>query len=163
MDEDVLAVNTRLKITKPVHEIFEAVVDPKKMSRYFITTGSDRMATGKTIHWTWADVGAELDVRVKKVEPDRHISFLWTASGADSLVELRLEPAGDDATVVWVSESGWPPDAEGITRCIEQTAGWVHFLCCLKAFLEHGIDLRTGGVVDGGLTRSADAPRGDLI
>ena len=25
-----------------------------------------------------------------------------------------------------------------------QTAGWTYFLCCLKAYLQHGINLRLG-------------------
>ena len=41
-----------------------------------------------------------------------------------------------------MSESGWPPDDQGIQRCLEQMQGWVHMLCCLKAYLEHGINLR---------------------
>jgi hypothetical protein len=28
-----------------------------------------------------------------------------------------------------------------------QVEGWTHFLCCLKAYLEYGINLRTGGVI----------------
>ena len=32
-----------------------------------------------------------------------------------------------------------------IARCIEQTQGWMHFLCCMKAYLEHGINLRKSG------------------
>jgi uncharacterized protein YndB with AHSA1/START domain len=120
MGENMLHVNTRLRIRKPVREVFEAIVDPKKMSRYFISTSSDRMETGRTIHWTWADVGAELDVEVKKVQPDRRVSFTWPASGTETLVEFKLEPAGDAATVVRISESGWPPDAEGIAHCVEQ-------------------------------------------
>jgi uncharacterized protein YndB with AHSA1/START domain len=151
MGENMLQVNARLRIKKPVHEVFKAIVDPKKMSEYFVSAGSARMESDKTIHWTWADVGAELDVQVKKVEPDRSVSFTWPASGAETLVEFKLKSEGD-ATVVRISESGWLPDAAGIARCVEQTAGWVHFLLCLKAFLEHGIDLRIDGVVDGGLT-----------
>mgnify|MGYP001125015693 CR=1 FL=1 len=115
------------------------------MSRYFITTGSERMETGKTVHWTFADVGCELDAKVKKVEKDRHISFLWSASGVEALVEMRLKPIGEAATLVKVSESGWPIDEKGIARFVTQSKGWVHFLCCLKAFLEYGVNLRSGG------------------
>ena len=60
---------------------------------------------------------------------------------------ITLEPAPRGATVVHINESGWPPDAEGIANCVRQTQGWMHMLCCLKAWLEHGINLRKGGVV----------------
>lgn len=142
-----LGVKTELKISKPVHEVFEAIVNPKKMSRYFITTSSHRMETGKTVHWSFADVGVELDAKVKKVEEDRYVSFVWSASGVEALVEMKLEPIGETATLVKVSETGWPSDESGIARCVEQSKGWVHFLCCLKAFLEYGINLRSGGPI----------------
>jgi len=62
-------------------------------------------------------------------------------------VTITLQPLPRGATVVHVKESGWPADAEGIANCVQQTQGWMHMLCCLKAYLEHGINLRKGGVV----------------
>ena len=147
MDEDILKVKTETEIFKPVHEIFEAIVDPGMMSRYFLTTGSDRMEADRELVWTWADKGASLVVKVQKVERDRVISFIWSASGVETLTEIDLKPMGDRATVVKVTETGWHPDRLGVARLVEQTQGWVHFLCCLKAFLEFGINLRTGKVV----------------
>jgi len=81
------------------------------------------METGKMVHWTFADVGCELDAKVKKVEKDRYISFLWSASGVEALVEMRLEPIDGAATLVKVSESGWPIDEKGIERCVGQSKG----------------------------------------
>jgi uncharacterized protein YndB with AHSA1/START domain len=146
---ELLEVKTDLKILKSPEAVFEAIVDPRKMSRYFISQGSGRMEAGKTIHWVFADVGAELDAKVRKVEEGRLISYQWSASGVEATVTMRLEPAGESATLVRVSESGWPPDSMGIARCIEQSKGWVYFLCCLKAFIEYGIELRRSGPLGG--------------
>ena len=35
-------------ILKPAHEVFEAIVDPDKMNKYFITTSTGKMESGKT-------------------------------------------------------------------------------------------------------------------
>jgi uncharacterized protein YndB with AHSA1/START domain len=60
-----LQAEVEKKISKSVKEVFEAIVDPEKMSRYFITSGSSRLEEGKTI-WKWDDVGAELPITLRK-------------------------------------------------------------------------------------------------
>jgi len=139
-----LQVKTKMTIAKPAHEVFEAIVDPEKMSHYFISSGSGRMESGKTVRWVFDDAGMGLDAKVQRVEPDKFVSFLWSASGVEALVEMEMVPAGA-ATLLRVSESEWPSDEKGIARCVEQTQGWMHFLCCMKAYLEYGINLRKGG------------------
>lgn len=141
---EVLRVKTGIKICRSVHEVYEAIVDPEKMSQYFITYGSGRMEEGETIRWRWEDANAECIVRVKKVELDKCVSFSWSSNNAETLVEILLEPIGESTTTVKVTETGWLPDAEGIARLAEQTQGWMHMLCCLKAFIEFGINLRVG-------------------
>ena len=149
MDKKPLQVKTQLAIAKPVHEVFEAIVDPEKMSHFFISSGSGRMETGKTLRWVFDGGGTGLEVKVQRVELDRFVSFQWSASGVEALVEMHLDPRGA-ATLVKVSESEWPADEKGIARCVEQTQGWMHFLCCMKAYVEHGINLRQSGVVHRG-------------
>jgi uncharacterized protein YndB with AHSA1/START domain len=85
-----------------------------------------------------------MNVRVKKIEKDKFISFLWTATGVETRVEMKLEPVGSNTTLVSIVENGWPKDDKGIARLVEQTHGWVHFLCGLKVYLEHGINIRIG-------------------
>jgi uncharacterized protein YndB with AHSA1/START domain len=136
-----LEAKAQIEIRKPVHRVFEAIVDPRKMSHYFISSGNRRMQDGKTVHWKF-DTGGGIDAKVKHIERDRFVSFSWSASGADALVSINLEPTGNGSTLIRVSESDWPPNEKGTVRCLEQTKGWMHFLCCMKAYLEFGINLR---------------------
>jgi hypothetical protein len=53
----------------------------------------------------------------------------------------------DQNTVVKITESSWTADFKGAKQCMGQVEGWTHFLCCLKAYLEYGINLREGGVI----------------
>ena len=47
MKTKALQVKTQMEIAKPVHQVFEAIVDPEKMSHYFISSGTDRMQDGR--------------------------------------------------------------------------------------------------------------------
>jgi uncharacterized protein YndB with AHSA1/START domain len=147
MKNDDLEVKVQLVILKPAHQIFEAIVDPEKMSNYFISWGSDRIEAEKNIDWRWDDVGVQLPVKVQQVVQNTNISFFWSASGVEALATFELEPVSEESTIVKISESSWPADSEGIARCLGQTQGWTHLLCCLKAYLEYGINLRIGGIV----------------
>jgi DNA-binding transcriptional ArsR family regulator/uncharacterized protein YndB with AHSA1/START domain len=140
-----LQAKVKLKVLKPVHAVFEGIIDPKQMSHYFISSGSARMEEGKTVTWAWADYGSgTMHVSIKKIEKDKFISFLWTATGVETLVEIKLEPVDPNITLITIVENGWPKVDKGIARLVQQTHGWVHFLCGLKVYLEHGINLRIG-------------------
>ena len=41
-----------------------------------------------------------------------------------------------------ISESGWKTDREGLKGSHDNCSGWTHMAMCLKAYLEHGLDLR---------------------
>jgi hypothetical protein len=45
---------------------------------------------------------------------------------------------------VRIIEEGWPLDHDGVARALGQTAGWTDFICCMKADLQYGINLRAG-------------------
>jgi len=83
------------------------------------------------------------------VEPDRLVAFRWSVTGPETRVEIALAPADGDSTTVTVRERGWPADAAGAAHLAEQTRDWTHMLCCLKADLEHGVNLRHGGIMGG--------------
>src|SRR5262249_8739250 len=119
-------------------------LDPAKMSGYFISRASGRMEAGTTVEWTFDDVEARLRVDVIEIDEDRRIVFDWAASGTKARVTMQLERRVNHATLVAIHESGWPMDAAGVKRALGQTAGWTDFLCCMKAYLQHGINLRLG-------------------
>lgn len=137
-------VNVEDRVLKPVSEVFAAIVDPARMSGYFISRASGPMEPGATIEWNFDDVGAKLSIDVKEIDKNRRIVFNWTASGVRTRVTMRLEPRRSNSTFIAINEAGWPMDADGVKRALGQTAGWTDFLCCLKAFLQHGINLRIG-------------------
>jgi uncharacterized protein YndB with AHSA1/START domain len=141
----------QLKIRKPVSEVFDAVVDPKKLSGYFTRTASGPLATGQTVMWSFAeapDVG-EFPVKVKEVVKNSRISFGWESAegGYDTLVEMTFVPLDGGATMVQIRESGWRDTPEGVKASYDNAGGWMHMMACLKAYLEYGINLRAGGAL----------------
>lgn len=137
-------VNVKDRVARPVHDVFGAIVDPSKLSKFFISSGSRTMKAGTTVEWVFADVGGRLAVDIIEVEENRKIAFDWTASGTTARVTIKLEPVDSGTTIVSINESHWPFDREGVDRALRQTAGWTDFLCCMKAYLQHGINLRSG-------------------
>ncbi len=136
----------QLKINQPIEEVFNAIVDPVKICEYFTSTASGPLVEGSSVTWSWADVGAEFSIRVQKVEANKRVLFQWPATGVDSLVDITLEPLSAESTLIKVLETGWTADQKGVDRSNRQTAGWMHMFCCMKAFLEYGVNLRRGGV-----------------
>jgi len=141
-----LEAKAELRIARPAAEVFEAIVDPAKMSHYFISWGSERLAPGKTVTWKWGDVGAEAPVHVLEVRDGERISFTWGEGEEQSRVDVELVPESPEATAVQVTEGSWEGDEAGIARLASQTFGWAHFLLCLKAYLDHGVNLRAGSI-----------------
>src|SRR5271157_2538646 len=110
MDFDV---NVRERILKPVSEVFDAVVDPRKMSNYFITGASGPIQVGKVV-WEFGDVGVKVPIDVLEVEPNRRIVLESSALGPTVRTTIEFAPDGPDATVVTVTESKFALAEEGV-------------------------------------------------
>ena len=147
MSKERIKTKVQMGILKPAHEVFEAIIDPEKMNKYFISTSTGRMESGKTLNWKWEDYDVSHEVKVQNVEKDKLISFKWEGSGVECLVVITLEPKGENQTLIKITESDWPADFPGAAKCMGQVEGWSNFLCCLKAYLEYGVNLRVGGVI----------------
>lgn len=144
MENQLLEIKTAIQIQKPATEVFEAIIDPAKMSNYFISKGSGRMEDGKQIFWSFPEFDLEFPIRIGKTEMDKYISFYWEMDGVDLLVEITLTSRADKSTLVSITEKSRNLDESGIKWLKGNTEGWANFLACLKAWLEYGINLRKG-------------------
>ncbi|MFI5128740.1 MAG: SRPBCC domain-containing protein [Chitinophagales bacterium] len=144
-DNSKLEIRTSLKIQKPLREVFEAIVDPVKMSNYFISKSTGRIEEGKTLTWQFPEFEMQFPVRVDKVERDKYISWFWNnpEDKVETKVEMTLKPIRDGVFVT-VTEKSRDNDEGGIKWLAGNAAGWANFLACLKAWLEYGVNLRKG-------------------
>ena len=142
------------RIAKPVHDVFEAVVDPSKLSRFFATGAgtAGRLATGATVTWDFHDFPGAFPVRVEHVIEDKKVVLHW-ASGDDAepgqpfvphdnRVTITFEALEDGRTLVTITEEGWARTDRGTSRALANTEGWAGMLAALKVWVEHGINLR---------------------
>ncbi len=143
MDEK-LSAKASIEVLKPIEEVFEAIINPDKMSNYFIDRSSGRLEDGVTVEWKFPEFDDIFPVTGKLIRSYDYISFDWSGGEDGMLVEIFLEAYQDIFTVVRIKESYMPVNDEGIKQAIGQTEGWSNFLACLKAYLEYGINLRKG-------------------
>ncbi|MFV0536027.1 MAG: SRPBCC domain-containing protein [Dysgonomonas sp.] len=140
-----LEINVALQVGRLSSSVFEAIINPEKMKNYFISSGSGKMEEGKTVIWRFPEFDFDAPISVGKIEKDKYISFSWEGSeGKELTVEMFLEPQVNNSTIVRISEKSMENNPEGIEWLSRNTEGWANFLACLKAYLEHGINLREG-------------------
>ncbi len=146
------------RIARPVEEVFEAVADPAKLSNYFTTGGAKgRLETGATVTWDFADFPGAFPVAVVEVLPNRRIVLEWEASdgppegddhvaraGYSTRVTMEFAALEDGRTLVTIAEGGWRETETGLKASYGNCMGWSQMLCAMKAWIEHGINLREG-------------------
>jgi uncharacterized protein YndB with AHSA1/START domain len=151
------------RISKPVHEVFEAVADPEQLSQYFTTGGAQgRLRQGDTVTWDFHDFPGAFPVHVVEVVPNERIVLTWSAAegeqmdgdgqpeiadaGYDTTVTMTFRPVDGDAsrTLVEIAEEGWRETEGGLKASYGNCMGWSQMLAAMKVWLEHGINLREG-------------------
>jgi uncharacterized protein YndB with AHSA1/START domain len=149
------------RIARPVHEVFEAVADPGNLSNYFTTGGaSGRLETGATVTWDFHDFPGAFPVEVVEVVPNEKIVLKWEAgegeppnveggeltnAGYKTEVTMTFKPLdGGTRTLVEIKEEGWHENQRALEASYGNCQGWSQMLDALKAWVEHGINLREG-------------------
>ena len=155
-----LAFKVHIKIQKPVDEVFDAVYNPEKISKYFTTNGASApLDGGTTVMWDFADFPGAFPVKVLECAKNERIVIEWEANdsgydpknpdamkpaGYNTQVTFTFEPLENGSTQVSIGESGWRETGGGLKASYGNCFGWSQFICALKAYLEHGINLRQG-------------------
>ncbi len=136
------------KIKRPVADVFDAVVSSERMKNYFVDGASSDLIEGKEVTWRWDHYG-ENPVVVRKVVENELVELAidsreWDKTKDEAyevLVIFEFEEL-EDGTMLSISEQGWKTDADGLKGSHDNCGGWTHMAMCLKAYIEHGIDLR---------------------
>ncbi|MEW4460310.1 SRPBCC family protein [Roseibium sp. RP-7] len=136
------------RISKPVAEVFEAVVDPAQLSEFFTTGGArGRIEAGAEVTWDFHDFPGAFPVLVQEVVPNEKVVLQWEA-GDDArtwtTVTITFQELEDGRTYVRINEFGWPGTETGLKSCFGNCEGWTGMLCAMKVWLENGIRLRDG-------------------
>ncbi|MGG7035466.1 MAG: SRPBCC domain-containing protein [Flavobacterium sp.] len=144
MKPEKLEINVSMQIQKPISEVFEAIVNPEKMSNYFISESTGIMEEDKELMWKFPEFDDKFPIKVGKIEKDKYISYFWEVEEIELIVEITLTPKENNSTLVTITEKSRKNDEAGIIWLSGNSFGWSNFLSCLKAYLEYGINLRKG-------------------
>jgi uncharacterized protein YndB with AHSA1/START domain len=138
-------------VGRPVAEVYDAVADPARLSRYFTTGGAQgRLLTSATVTWDFHDFPGGFPVEVLEARAPHRIVIRW--GGADTsdpegrtTTAFDFEPVdGGTRTLVVITEHGWQTTPAGARNAFGNCEGWTGMLAALKAWLEYGINLREG-------------------
>ena len=137
----ILKSESSLQISKPIDEVFDAIVDSKKLTKYFICESSGDLEEGKDVEWKFPEFEERFPIRSVKISAPNSISFIWDP---ETFVQIHLEAFSSISTVVRVEENGKPLNDDNLKWLISNVGGWANFLASLKAYIEYGIELRKG-------------------
>jgi uncharacterized protein YndB with AHSA1/START domain len=133
---------TGMSIRKPVAEVFRAFIDPEITTRFWFSKSSGPLEAGSQVKWEWEKYGAETNVTVKQIEPNRRLVIEWDGYSGRTRVEWKFASLDADTTFVSITESGWTGDVDTLFEYVANaTQGFTWTLAGLKGLLEHGIRL----------------------
>ncbi|MGR4891445.1 SRPBCC domain-containing protein [Sphingopyxis sp. LARHCG72] len=117
------------------------------------------METGATVEWDFHDFPGAFPVYVIEVVADEKIVLEWQASEGEAhniegsepkdadyrtRVTMNFKGLDDGRTLVEIAEEGWRENQAALGASYGNCQGWSQMLCALKAWIEHGINLREG-------------------
>jgi uncharacterized protein YndB with AHSA1/START domain len=79
------------------------------------------------------DINVVIDCEVITVEPNKTLSYRWSAYGTDTVVTFTLTPTAD-GTMLRVEQDGFGPDQKAAYK--GAMASWPHFLASLEELLK---------------------------
>ncbi len=141
-------VDHSIRILKPAAQVFAAISSPEHLNRYFTSRAEGVLTKGATVIWRWKDHPEDIPVIVTESDPPKRLVFQWPTHDKTHLttVQFDLEDQGEKGTLVRVREGQWKETAAGLENSYDNSGGWMHMLCCLKAYLDFGVDLRSSPI-----------------
>ena len=98
---------TSMLIRRPVHDVYEAFVDPSVTTRFWFTKSTGRLDRPDRVRWDWEMYDVHSDVEVIEVVPDERITITWSGYQARERVEWTFTDRGDGTTYVTIEDSGF--------------------------------------------------------
>lgn len=117
-----------------VDEVFNAFVDPGKITQFWLTSTSAPLSRNAKVTWHFMVPGAIDTVVVDAFEPPRLIGLAWS-DGSKTRLEFSEHSPG--RTHVSVEVRGFS-GSDAVEQAVNTTEGFSIVLCDLKTLLESG-------------------------
>ena len=143
MNEKTMKAAARTIIRRAPAEVFAAIVDADKMSKFWFTRTDDRLKEGETSRWALgaAEDAFAFDIVVKELREPEKIVIEWEAAdGKRHLVTWSFEETAQGDTILAIEETGFSgSDDAAVEQVLDSTGGFNQVIIALKAFVEHGV------------------------
>jgi uncharacterized protein YndB with AHSA1/START domain len=137
--DELSTVSVGMLIRKPVHEVFEAFIDPTITTKFWFTKSSGRLEKERRIRWEWEMYGVSAELDVKEIEQNKRILIQFDD---ETTAEWLFTQRESEGTFVEIKNYGFKGNLTEIAnQVIDSTGGYTIVLCGLKALLEHNIKL----------------------
>ncbi len=137
--DELSTVSVGMLIRKPVHEVFEAFIDPTITTKFWFTKSSGRLEKGRRIRWEWEMYGVSAELDVQEIEQNKRILIQFDD---ETTAEWLFTQRESEGTFVEIKNYGFKGNLTEIAnQVIDSTGGYTIVLCGLKALLEHNIKL----------------------
>ena len=144
------ATKVSMLIRRSVADAFDAFANPSKITQFWLSETSGRLAKGAKVSWSFMVPGATETVVVTEFQEQRRIGFEWS----DGIkVAIAFEEHGNDGVRVSIEATGFRTD-KGVDEIVNATEGFSIVLCDLKTLLETG---KSAGLVRDKAVLSAGA------
>ncbi len=126
--------------------VFAALTDPKQLTKWFVGKAVVGLREGGPYRLAWTG-GYSMRGRVLAVEAPRKLRIEWNDRFPGKKVRttearFTVEKRGR-GTLLTVSHRGFRSGKSWIALYGGVESGWAYYLTNLRAYLEHGIDLRS--------------------
>jgi len=129
----------RIEIEASPEKVFKAWTEDKTVSKWFTTnTIIDPRKNGR-VFYEWLD-GTQMDTKVLRIIKNRFFSFPFGNKGEK--VDVRIKKVSGGSLCELSQLNMKTTENDKIWMHMGCREGWTFFLTNLKAFLEHGVDLR---------------------
>lgn len=135
-----IVARAEMLIRKPASIVFNALVQPASLRKFWLKTASEPLSKGAEVHWEFLVPGATETVKVTRFIAGEALSFVWSDGKA---VQMRFRAKGKSSSVVTVEVRGFK-GRSAAADAISTTEGFAIVLCDLKSLLENGT---SGGMV----------------
>ena len=130
---DYIAKATML-IRRPVAEVFDAFVDPDKITKFWLEATTGPLTKDAQVSWRFMVPGATEVVTVTAFEDQRCIAFDWSDGIS---VNMEFKDHGNRTTRLAVEVIGFQ-NGHAVDQVVNATEGFSIVLCDLKTLLETG-------------------------
>lgn len=130
----------KIEIAAPPERVFEAWTTAEQLSGWFTVTTEFEPRKGGRIYFEWLG-GDRFETTVTEIKKNKLVVFPFGSSGEQVRVKIRKSKGGTICTLEQSNMKTSPKHKVGMHLGCK--VGWTFFLTNLKAWLEHGVDLRS--------------------